>query len=393
MPTTLPQSESHEQAIPGNDGTNAEPATTQTLAIPTHEKTATASEAKQTKSVGNTSGKQAYSPAMQNATSAGNVVAGNTAENKANEKLPTDLTPAQADAPSSTANAVVMPIFQQDKTAQIPAFLPRLPFALLDRTENTNPSVKAEYLPETEVPLRRSQPFSWSIGLQGSLSFVDRKLEARDSFSSALLALRENSERELEAYQIGMRFTARHRSGFGLTSGLNFTQINEQFRFNSTVISVDSVYGVKYLAVNFDNDTIPIYGEIPLETKTSYRKEYYNRYRMIDIPVLAGYHYQGRNGFLSAQVGIFVNLSLATQGQIMQSATEFMAIDTAGIFRPNIGLSYYFGLSAGYSITEHLEAYISPFMRHYPKSFTEDSYALRQRYNLYGVDIGVRYHF
>ncbi len=301
----------------------------------------------------------------------------------AEQKKPVALTPV-SEIPTSNEKA---------ESLHLAAMLPTLPLALFDREIGHSFVKEVAYVPTENLSAMHQQPFSYAANVQGSLSFVEKKLAAKDSLSNSLLPLRNKTERELEAFQVGLGFTVLHRSGFGLSSGLNYTQINERFRFNQAISSIDTVYGIKYLVVNLDNDTIPIYGDVPHEKKTTYQKEYYNKYRMFDIPVLLGYHHKGRNYSIGVQAGVFVNLSLSAQGQIMQSATEFTNIGTAGVFRSNIGMSYYLGLSAGRFINKNLEAYISPFMRHYPKDFAKESYGIRQRYNLYGVNMGMRYFF
>lgn len=256
---------------------------------------------------------------------------------------------------------------------------PSLPAAV------TLPVVKAP------PPLRRQ--FNFSTSLQGSISFVGRNLEAKDSTGIELLNLREKTERVLESYQVGLGFTLGHRTGFGLSSGLNYTQINERFEYKTTVLAVDTINDVKYLVVNLNNDTIPIYGDVPLTTKTTFYKKYYNKLRMVDIPILAGYDIKLRNTAIGLQAGVFVNIRLETAGQILKSATETIELQDASFIKKNIGLSYYFGASAGYMFNDNIEAYIAPFVRHFPKSIATGSYELQQRYNLFGINMGARYRF
>lgn len=271
--------------------------------------------------------------------------------------------------------------------------LPQCPLSFFDLPQ-ADVSVQHSVGYEPVSPsLYRHNAWGAAMYLQGSVSFVERELSVKDSFSNDLLKSRQKTERELEAYQVGLGFTLQHRSGLNFSTGLNYTQINEQFRFNEMVVQVDSVYDIKYLVVNLNEDTVAIYGEVPIETKTTYQKEYYNRYRMFDLPFLVGYRHEGHEFSVGAQAGVFVNLSLATKGQFLKTPTETVDIDHAGIFKPSIGLSYYFGLTAGYMVNDKLEFYASPFFRHYPKDFTKDGYTLRQRYNLYGLNVGVRYGF
>ncbi|MBI1225063.1 MAG: hypothetical protein GC192_07470 [Bacteroidetes bacterium] len=267
-----------------------------------------------------------------------------------------------------------------------------LPFSPLEN-EMEKPYVNELLSLPTQVVKKRRKELSFAANLQGSLSFVQRKLELKDSLGLDLLPLRKKTERELEAFQVGLGIMLQHRSGLNLSTGLNYTQINERFQFNETILTVDSIYDVKYLIINLNDDTVAIYGDVPLEKKTTYQKEYYNKYRMLDVPVLLGYRHEGHDFAVGVQAGVFVNLNLATKGQFLKSSNETVNIDTAGIFKPNVGLSYYFGLTAGYLINENLEVYASPFVRHFAKDFTKDNYALKQRYNLYGVNIGLWYQF
>jgi hypothetical protein len=82
---------------------------------------------------------------------------------------------------------------------------------------------------------------------------------------------------------------------------------------------------------------------------------------------------------------------MTAKGRVMQTATQDVPL--ADLYRTNIGLSYHFGLTAGYMLNDHLEVFASPYMRHFPKSFTKASYGLEQRYNLYGLNVGLGYRF
>ena len=322
---------------------------------------------------------------------------GISTEKAGNQNGPIQDVNASGQPAASTTLAVppehAMPA-DQDQASGL-EWLPGLPLALLDLPGSDLLQREEVGLPEdlTIAPVRRKS-FSFSAGVQGSISFVDRKLESDSSyFHLDLLDLRKKTERELEAIQAGLRLTVRHSSGLGLTSGVNYTQINERFRYNTTVSTVDTVYGIKYYVITINNDTVPFYDDIPLEKKTTYRKVHYNKYRMIDVPVLADYRHEGRDFSLGIQAGVFVNVSLAAKGRFLAAENEFEDLSDTDIFRSKVGLSYYFGMSAGYLLNENLELTISPFMRLFPKSFTESSYGLTQRYNLFGLNVGAVYHF
>jgi hypothetical protein len=311
------------------------------------------------------------------------------------EKETSAVTPRTAD---DSSPITIHPSATQPDDAGLPQpgleeKLPQRPLSLFDLPQADVAVLNSIGHETVPPPFHRHNTWGAAMYLQGSISFVERGLSVKDTYSYDLLKSRQKTERELEAYQVGLGFTLQHRSGLNFSTGLNYTQINEQFRFNDMVVKVDTVYDIKYLVVNLNDDTVAVYGEVPIETKTTYQKEYYNRYRMFDLPFLVGYRHEGHEFSVGAQAGVFVNLSLATKGQFLKTPTEAADIDRAGIFKSNIGWSYYFGLTAGYMVNDNLEFYASPFFRHYPKDFTKDGYMLRQRYNLYGLNVGVRYGF
>lgn len=243
-----------------------------------------------------------------------------------------------------------------------------------------------------EMPALRKRDFRLTAAVLGGISFLDREMTADSAFFS-LLDLRERTERELEAVQAGIRLGVEHRSGFGFSTGLNYAQLNEVYSNNSSVTNLDTVYDIQYFYINFENDTIPVYGDIELERRTTQRKEIYNKYRLIEVPLLASWRHEGHQFSFGAQAGAFVNLRMIAKGKVMKTTTEDVDISSGDIYRTNIGLSYYFGLTAGYILNDQLEVFAAPFMRHFPKSFTKSTYGLQQRYNLYGLNVGLAYRF
>ncbi|MCC6723409.1 MAG: hypothetical protein IT258_02785, partial [Saprospiraceae bacterium] len=162
------------------------------------------------------------------------------------------------------------PIAEQPQTAVVPSPLagsfnqlllpypPIAPFA----ANTAEPKAKAVAQTVEMTPLRK-RDFQWTGAVQASISFLDREMAATDSSFTALLDLRERYERQLEAVQVGIRFGLEHRSGLSLNTGLNYAQLNEVYKNNYTVTTVDTmVYGIQYYYVNFEEDTIPVYGDI-----------------------------------------------------------------------------------------------------------------------------------
>ncbi|MBK8566209.1 MAG: hypothetical protein IPN76_23420 [Saprospiraceae bacterium] len=300
--------------------------------------------------------------------------------------------PNAAEAPIAGQNTVnAMPTTTAQRLLEA---VPTLPFEPLSAIAPKLPALPPTALEQPlETPPLRKRDFRLTAAVLGSISFLDRKMTATDSAYTTLLDLRERSERQLEAVQAGIRIGVEHRSGLGFSTGLNYAQLNEVYRYKSIKDSIETVNGIQYYYLNFENDTIPVYGDIQLERRTTHRKEFYNKYRLIEVPLLVSWRHEGHQFSFGAQAGAFVNLRMAATGRVLQSATQDVDISSGGLYRTNIGLSYYLGLTAGFMLNDRLEVVASPFVRHFPKSFTKASYGLEQRYNLYGLNVGLGVRF
>lgn len=243
-----------------------------------------------------------------------------------------------------------------------------------------------------------NEPFSnygrdrmrFSIAAQTSISLTDRKLEAPEELR-ILLGLRETSEKTLETIQMGLRLNLHLKSGLEFGSGINLTQINERFDYRHSFTTVDSIWGIEAYQITLEGDTVPIYGNIPHIRDTIIRKKYFNKYRMIEIPVMVGFRFKAQRTIFGVQAGTFVNLSMTPEGRILTSESQEIDINKEQVFKTNIGLSYYFGVSIEHPFNDNFSAYVSPFMRYFPENFAKSSYGLKQQYALYGIDVGVRY--
>ncbi len=246
-------------------------------------------------------------------------------------------------------------------------------------------------LPEEKRHRTSKNAVRFSVGLNAGISYADRSLGEADSVGNEYLKIRETTEKSLETVHFGLQFNARHKSGFEITSGIQYTRITELFEIENETVNTDSIPGIKYYGVNPNNDTIPVFGMVPHTTTIQKHKKYYNRYTMFDIPVLVGYHHENGNWSLGAQAGIFANISLKASGRFLIDESE--DVDIEPNFKSSVGLSYYIGFSAGYKLSDNLEINISPYVRHFTKNFTQPSYSLSQKYTLYGINAGINYWF
>lgn len=294
---------------------------------------------------------------------------------------------------------------QKDNTAEI----------FTDADESTDPQAeKQPILLEPEIPDEKETPIAeapaaeeddrrsrkyheFSVGTYAGYSIFDRTLSAKNDSTTTTDLLRQRREEEtlLETMTYGLDVKYKLKSGFGIAVGGQFTQITERFNRLQTLTETDSIEGIKIITVLPNGDTTRILGQVPITRTTRSEKEYFNRYRLLDIPLTVGYE-GGRDGWtFGATAGVLVNLSLTTRGQIPNGEAEFLNLDAdqERVFKNKIGLSYTFGGFAAYEIAENLQISLAPTVRILPASFTVDDYVLDQKYTLIGVRLGARYLF
>ncbi len=262
---------------------------------------------------------------------------------------------------------------------------------ILPLREKSSKSTTSIILSDDKRHPMGKKDFRFSIGANAGISYATRKLSTNIDSVNALIELREETEKQLETSHFGLQLNLRHKTGFEISSGLQYTRIVEYFEYFKNITETDSVLGIKYFAVNPNNDTFAVTGMVPHTKTIDIRKRYYNRYTMLDIPLMVGYFKENDNWSYGAQAGVFANISLKTEGQFLNDATT--TIDIKDLFESNVGLSYYLGISAGYQLNNNIEVGISPYFRYFPKNFAKDNYSISQKYTLFGLDVRFRYWF
>ena len=240
----------------------------------------------------------------------------------------------------------------------------------------------------------------FSIGVYGGVNYTHRTLAEKRDEASLLLSNRETYETPLETSQIGVNFSYKilnkEKYNLEITSGLQLTSITERYKNYKNIESVSDVLGVQYLSYGLGTEPIEIMGWITETTTTEYRKEIYNTYRMIDIPLLISYNRSvGEKWQVGIQGGIFANLSLKTEGIIPNSSLSDVNLedDEFNIFRSNVGLSYHLGFNIKRELSKRWELNISPAVRYFGNDFANDNYELSQKYVLIRGNVGINYRF
>jgi hypothetical protein len=231
------------------------------------------------------------------------------------------------------------------------------------------------------------------IDLLASPDLASRQIHARNELAEteAYAQLRENSEQPHYQFSLGARISATTNFGLSMRTGVNYSQINERFRYltqteerftiinilgpNGNVIGVDTVY------------------------ETIHREHVvHNTYRSIDIPVLLGYEFPFRRWTVSVTGGVYFNLLFRQRGSFFapgndDTPTSFALADAEGteVFRRNLGVGWYAGAGLAYKLRHNLQIIAEPHLRAFPRSFTADGFDTNQRYTQGGLSLGLRF--
>lgn len=203
----------------------------------------------------------------------------------------------------------------------------------------------------------------------------------------------DRSEKILEYLTADVLGGIRHRSGFYALAGLGYTRINEEFSLTATRTEYDSIPdGITEIYIDINGDSTFVYGPIEATRHISTRKRTYNSYTLWDIPVIAGFSFEQNRLSMAVEAGVFVNLKLRTEGDMLDAYNNVVKLEESGAFKRSIGLSYYGSLRFGYAIGDHFQVSLAPSIRIVP-SITTDSYQLAQKYTLVGLNVGARWRF
>ncbi|MCG8327151.1 MAG: hypothetical protein MI974_05670 [Chitinophagales bacterium] len=247
------------------------------------------------------------------------------------------------------------------------------------------------------LPYKKSNKSPWFLSIDGTIAFASRELAVQDKEDSLAILLREirnDTETSLETVAFGFQ-AGRRLLGekLELSTGIHYTQVNERFEYENTLSRVDSIYGIQFFVKTIDNKLDTIYGLVPDEETISTRKTYFNKFQLIDLPILVAYRFPLERIDLGVQAGIFANIRMRTEGHIFNTDHTEMDLSQAKIFKSSIGISYFLALPVEYAVSDQLSIAIAPSIRFFPQSFNEESYHLQQEYIVYGLKGSIKYYF
>lgn len=218
----------------------------------------------------------------------------------------------------------------------------------------------------------------WAIQVSTAVYHIQKEWR-NDSDSMALVLndLREATEslKEATSIEIGLsRFFKKH---WQVQAGLNYTQINSQFKHNNTWADYDSMG--------------------TLERITTHTQQINNSIRQWNIPVSLAYIHQKGAWQMYAQAGLQFNIQQKAEGRFFtldnMLCYKTMGIASSNTYKKKMGLSYQMAIGAAYELFDHTYLSVDINASFFPNAFTNSNAFIEERYRLFGLRLGLRREF
>lgn len=224
-----------------------------------------------------------------------------------------------------------------------------------------------------------------------------RSMRAKDAEYTAYLNERESTEKSFHANSVGFRISMVSQEGFALRSGLVYSQITEEFDFiDENAIQIERI--TRDILDPITNEVID--SEIVTMITTGRRlKTTYNKYRMVDIPLILGYEWYFKKFSFDVNAGAYFNVLFEQKGDILSSNLDNpqpVSISSKNpeayrAFEDRLGVSFYGSIGFNYNLNQDVQLLVEPNLRYQFKSITIDDYELEQKYKNIGLLVGVRF--
>jgi len=231
-----------------------------------------------------------------------------------------------------------------------------------------------------------------------SLDKAIRSLSAKNTEYLDYLEAREETESAFHSNSAGVRISMVSQEGFALRSGLVYSQITEEFDYkneNEVRIRVRVEYEIDPFSGDTLNSREVVIREEGIRLKTSY-----NKYRMLDIPLILGYEWYFKKFSFDINAGVYFNVLFKQKGDILSPDT-YPNLSPVSIssnnpnaqpaFLDKLGFSVYGSLGFNYNLNQDVQLLMEPNFRYQVKSITLEEYILDQRYIIPGLLIGIRF--
>lgn len=211
------------------------------------------------------------------------------------------------------------------------------------------------------------------------------------------LNIRNNTEHSNYSFSAGARISFMLPSGLGAKTGINYSQINETFKYEDPDSRQTKMITIK--EYQWENgvvvDSTEVTKTIDIPGKLTVVNQ--NKYKIIDLPLLFTYEWGHKKRlYYSVTAGPMFNIKFTQRGKFLEpealNPVDFSSDrGTYKAFSTNVGTSMFMSFSLNYQLGNGMDVFVEPNVRYFLNNVTTSSYLLNQKYTVLGLGFGVKY--
>jgi hypothetical protein len=242
--------------------------------------------------------------------------------------------------------------------------------------------------PKTRRPGRND----WYVEVFASPDYAIKSISKNNSIDPNYFKRKDSTETMEGSFTAGVRVSKSIGENMLLKTGLQYSQINEQFKYRTenerrltTVVTIRTI-------IRAPGDTVRISDTSMIEQIGYREKVTHNKYRSIDVPIILSYEW-GEGWKKGINAGVLLNLHSWQQGEMLDTSYMPVAFNKANsqTFKTNIGVGVYVGFSLLKDIGNKTEIFAEPYFRYNISNMTTDKGLFNQKFNVAGLNLGIRY--
>ncbi len=271
------------------------------------------------------------------------------------------------------------------------------------KTKDNNTSVKKiDNGLAKEIKFEKINPFA--LDISGNLFFVNKKLSSNNE-SDIYIKTRNEGETNITTFlpSIELKINTKH---FYLQTGIGYQMLGEKVNYNLTDIETDikteiSVRDSLVFLIDPNNssghwiyDTLTTFTNDTTSLSSNRSLKYNNTYKYFEIPLLIGKSFAFNRFIIDLSTGVSLGFLIKADAQILSSDNStILKIDNSNSPLINdLTMNYLLRVGFRYSINRKWSVFARPSLKvNLGSVLNENQYAVKQKYTLYGVGIGLMY--
>jgi len=249
-------------------------------------------------------------------------------------------------------------------------------------------SIKNVVICPTDQKMRNSD---WDLEVYASPDYAFKTVSSNTA-SQQYMNTKDSSEKARLGYTVGFRIIKPINDHLLFKTGLQFSQINENFVYRSeNEIKTTTVVTIRNIILANGN-TVTISDTSVLQQIGFKNNSVKNSFRSIDIPVLIGYQFGNDDLRIGINAGVIFNLSSSFKGVLLDSSLspKPFSKETNSVYKNNIGIGIYTGINIAKRLTYNTSIFAEPYFRYNLSNSTTPLSTFNQRFSIGGLSVGLR---